>query len=96
MITSHLDIEKIINDYILENFLPHNSEQSLSFNKNLFQSGIVDSAGLISFICFIETEFSISIPDEDLLPHNFRSIEAISEYIQMQLKLPSDKILGDK
>ncbi len=79
--TNH-NMEIILYDYIRETFLPHNNTVELNFDKNLFQSGIVDSAGLISFICFIEKEFCITIPDEDLLPENFSSIESITNYIK--------------
>ena len=88
------NIEKIIYEYILETFLPHNSNQTISFDKDLYQSGIVDSAGLISFLCFIEKEFSITIPDEDLLPQNFCSIETITDYIRVQLSKTSIEVLG--
>lgn len=79
------NIEKILYDYICENFLPHNTDSDLTYDKNLFQSGIIDSAGLISFLCFIEKEFSINIPDEDLLPQKFATIECIAEYIRTKL-----------
>ena len=74
--------ERILLTYIQEVCLPHKSNVSLSFDGNLFETGIVDSAGLISFICFIEKEFGITIPDQDLLPANFVSITSIANYIR--------------
>jgi acyl carrier protein len=85
METSNHNIEKILYDYIYENFLPHNKNSDLTYDENLFQSGTVDSAGLISFLCFIERKFSINIPDEDLLPQKFSTIESIADYIRTKL-----------
>ena len=52
MNTSDHNIEKILHDYICEHYLPHNNNSNLTFDKHLFQSGIIDSAGLISFPVF--------------------------------------------
>lgn len=79
------DIEKKLTDYIRKECLPDNSIYPLRGDENLFDSGIVDSAGLISFIAFIETEFGIVIPDEDLLPENFISIKVIAGYLTSRL-----------
>ena len=85
MNTSDHNIEKILHDYICEHYLPHNNNSNLTFDKHLFQSGIIDSAGLISFLCFIENEFSITIPDEDLLPDKFSTIDSMASYIKTKL-----------
>jgi len=82
------DIEQILWSYIQKNFLPHNpyyspgSDVKYDIDGNLFDMGIIDSVGLISCIVFIEEEFLLSIPDEDLLPENFSSIRKIAEYIR--------------
>jgi acyl carrier protein len=80
-------IEEKLADYIVENCLPKNNSQFIEYDKNLFDAGIVDSAGLVSFISYIEVEFNISVPDEDLLPENFVSINAIAHYIRKQQKV---------
>ena len=77
------NIESKLSAYIHDECLPRENAMELEYDKNLFDSGIADSAGLISFICYIEKEFNLNIPDEDLLPQNFVSITAIAEYIRM-------------
>jgi len=54
--------------------------------ENLFETGVIDSAGLISFVCFIEEEFDMTIPDEDLLPEHFMSISSIAAYVRLKQK----------
>jgi acyl carrier protein len=75
-------IEQTLTAYIREECLPKNGPIPLDVHDDLFQRGIVDSAGLISFIGFVEREYALSIPDEDLLPQNFATISSIAGYIR--------------
>ena len=68
MLTRTAELEEFLLDYIRNECLSKNSSGLPGYGDDLFEAGIVDSAGLISFIAFIEKEFSITIPDEDLLP----------------------------
>lgn len=40
-----------------------------------------DSTSLLEFILELEDEFDLIIPDEDLLPDNFASINKITNYV---------------
>ncbi len=75
-------IEETLSDYLKEECLPRNITVQIDYHQNLFEAGIVDSAGLISFVGFVEKEFGLVVPDEDLLPENFVSISAIAHYIR--------------
>lgn len=75
------DIESALHRRI-RGYLPKNSAGDLDDLQDLFESGILDSAGLVSFTAEIEREFQISIRDEDLLPENFQSIAAMAAYIR--------------
>ena len=44
-------------------------------------SGRVDSMGVMRLVSFINEEFSITIPNEDLVADNFGSVEAIDAYL---------------
>lgn len=50
-------------------------------DESLFDSGLLDSFGLPDLISAMEKEFSIQIPDSDLNPRKFDSIERIEEYL---------------
>jgi acyl carrier protein len=79
------DIEKNLVAYIQKECLSKNSEFVPGFEDDLFDAGIVDSAGLISFLAYIEKEYHINIPDEDLIPENFKSISAITRYLNSRI-----------
>ncbi len=49
--------------------------------ESLFDSGLLDSFALPDLVSALEQEFAISIPDSDLNPRKFDSIERIEEYL---------------
>ena len=51
-------------------------------NTLLFEEGILDSMGLISLITFLEETFNIKINDTDLELENFKSIEAMTGFVE--------------
>jgi acyl carrier protein len=50
-------------------------------DESLFESGVLDSFALTDMIGALEREFSIRIPDSDLMPRKFDSIERIEAYV---------------
>jgi acyl carrier protein len=42
---------------------------------------VLDSFALVDFIVVLEEHCGISVPDAEVVPHNFRTIEAIEEYV---------------
>jgi len=53
----------------------------LAPDESLFDSGLLDSFALADVVSAIEKEFSIKIPDSDLNPRKFDSIERIEQYL---------------
>jgi len=42
----------------------------------------VDSMGLLTLVSFVEEEFGIEIRDDELVPENFETIEAVARLIE--------------
>ena len=80
-----LVIEDILIDFLKKNCLPQKTEVKLNIEDNLFNTGILDSAGLLHFVGYIEQTFEFSIPDEDLIPEKFTSITSIADYIRSRI-----------
>ena len=49
----------------------------LQSDSDLFQTGILDSASLVSLIVYLEATFNISISEEFLIQDTFSSIKSI-------------------
>ncbi len=54
-------------------------------DQNLFTSGLVNSLFAMQLVLFIEKEFGIQIANEDLDFENFKSLNAITSFIQNKL-----------
>jgi acyl carrier protein len=52
---------------------------------SLFESGLLDSFSLADLVSALETEFSIRIPDADLQPRKFDSVERIEAYVESRM-----------
>ena len=49
--------------------------------EDLFKLGVLDSSALADFVTVLEENCGISIPDVDVSPNNFRTLEAIERYV---------------
>ena len=49
--------------------------------ESLFESGLLDSFALPDLVSAIETEFGVKVPDSDLNPRKFDSIERMDAYL---------------
>ena len=48
---------------------------------DLFKTGVLDSFALVDFVALLESQCGIKIPDSDVVPTNFQTLEAIEIYI---------------
>jgi acyl carrier protein len=48
---------------------------------DLFKTGVLDSFALVDFVAVLEQECGITVPDSDVNPANFQTIEAIENYV---------------
>jgi len=50
-------------------------------DSDLLGSGIVDSLGMMSMVFFLEQEFEVEIPPEDVTIDNFQTLKTIERYL---------------
>ena len=65
--------------YIEKNIL--SGDVKIDASTNLKHAGI-DSFSTVEIILFIERKFGVMIPDDKLIPDNFRTLQALSEIVQ--------------
>ena len=78
------NIKKLI-DILIKNTDIKNKEQ-IENEKDLLNSGHIDSFGLIQLVLDIETEYKISINTEDLTHEKFYDVKSIEKLIKSYLK----------
>lgn len=75
-------IETELRQYILDKLLFGRAEQELSGDASFLESGIIDSTGVLELVAFLEEKFEIKVEDEDLIPANLDSINAITRFVE--------------
>jgi len=61
-------------------------ERSVKDDENLFESGIIDSMGLLRLLAFLESEFGVSIEMKDIAIENFDTIDKIMDIVLSKTK----------
>jgi acyl carrier protein len=54
---------------------------------------VLDSLGILQLVLFIEEQFGIKVPDEDVLFENFQTVAAITRYLEAK---PAGKAAGGR
>jgi acyl carrier protein len=49
--------------------------------------GILDSTGVLELVTFVEQSFGVSVSDEELVPANFDSLDALEAFVQRKLSV---------
>ena len=80
------DIENTLRSFISRFIRGHD----LKDDEDIFASGFVNSMFAMQLVQFIEHEFGFEIESEDLELDNFRSIEAMTRFIERKQSLPSN------
>ena len=73
-----IPIERI-RKYIVEELL--DQQQPVNDDDDLLIGGLLDSMAITQLVVFIEGEFSIHVPAEDLRIENFQTVNKIMEYL---------------
>jgi acyl carrier protein len=68
-------------DFLNESARSNGTEQP-GTSDDLFKMGVLDSFALVDFVTVLEQETGISVPDGDVNPANFESIEQIERYVE--------------
>ena len=77
-------MESMIKGYIRE--LLSKPDLQLENNTPLSESGIIDSLSLLKLSLFLEQKFGFAVGVEELVPENFKSIDAICAYVRSKQK----------
>jgi len=78
-------IESAVRRFITETFPLGDSGFELSGGDSLLEVGVIDSVGVLELIEHLESTYGFRIPDEDVLPENLDSIDAITQYVSQRL-----------
>jgi acyl carrier protein len=67
-------------DFLNENAENNGAEQPKA-GDDLFKMGALDSFALVDFVTVLEEHCGVKVPDADVNPGNFQTLEAIEGYV---------------
>ena len=77
-----MNIKQQIRDYIAENFMFSSNGFNMDDNESFLEAGVVDSLGVLEMVTFVEETFGLKVPDEEIVPDNFDSVDNLAAYIE--------------
>lgn len=75
-------IETDVRQYIGDNLLFGRSDVSVGGDISFLESGLIDSTGVLELVAFLEEKFHIKVEDEDLIPANLDSVNALIRFVE--------------
>lgn len=82
-----MSLQKNLRDYLVENHFREGVPSGFDDAYDLLKNGILDSLAMIGLMGYIEMEYQIIFDDQDLLPENFKSINALAELVQKKQEI---------
>jgi acyl carrier protein len=72
----------------IRGFLKNSAPKGVSFtdSDNLLTKGVIDSLRMLDMISFLEEKYHLKIDEEELMPENFESVEAITRFVEQRIK----------
>jgi acyl carrier protein len=76
------EVKSKLRQIILAKFLPGESEEALTDDLMLMESGILNSMAIIYLVSYIENEFEFDMEAKDIVGENFSTINSIANLIE--------------
>ena len=77
-----MDIKQQIREFIKETLLLGADDIDLKDDVSLLEEGVVDSTGVLELVYFVEDTFGFKVPDSDVVPDNFDSVNSLAGYVE--------------
>ena len=60
----------------------HRKVDGVGDAESLLEAGVIDSMAVLELVGYIEQRYAITVGDDDMMPENFDTIEAIAAFIE--------------
>lgn len=77
-----MEVESKLKHFIATELMYGEDDSVLSSDEPLLGSGIVDSLGIMRLVSFIEEEFGVEVPEQDLVPEHFQTVNRLAAFVQ--------------
>jgi acyl carrier protein len=85
-----MEIETEVRRYITDKLLFGRSDVAVDGDTSFLESGLIDSTGVLELVAFLEENFRIKVEDEDLVPANLDSVNALTRFVEAKSAVSAD------
>lgn len=75
-------IEADVRQYISDKLLFGRTDVVVGGDTSFLESGLIDSTGVLELVAYLEEKFQIKVEDEDLIPANLDSVNALVRFVE--------------
>lgn len=83
-----MDVETSVREFLQDQVAGRHESAALAADESLLDSGLLDSASILELVSFLEGRFAFVISDDELLPENFETINAIVGLVTSRKEMP--------
>lgn len=81
-------------EFFQNNILYDESIEDIGGDESLIDKGYIDSIGIISLVTYIQKTLDVDVPDDEIIPENFDSLNSIYAYLSHKLESSDLERLG--
>lgn len=70
-----------LKDFIFKELVFIDNTDAFTETSDLLEAGL-DSMGIMRLVIFIEDEFGVALPDDELVPDNLRTLKSLEDWIK--------------
>lgn len=76
------DVKDRVKRFINTELVRKDGVGTITDGESLLEGGVLDSLGVLRVLGFLEEEYRFTVRDEDVVPENFESVDAIAAFVQ--------------
>jgi acyl carrier protein len=80
-----VEIKTEVREFVINNYLPDASADSITDTMPLITSGIIDSIGMLGLVDFIESRYAIEFMPREIDVHSLDTVERIETLIRVKV-----------
>jgi len=78
-------IQQEVRQFVIENFIFESDNRGFSNDDSFFETGLLDSMGVLTLVEFVRDKYGITIEDGELLPENWDSVNRIATFVNARV-----------
>jgi|SRR5580704_7913815 acyl carrier protein len=75
-----------LRQFVTDNFMYGKPYKGFTDDDSFIERGIIDSTAVMELVAFLENRYRIKLLDQDLIPDNLDSINALARFVESRVR----------